>query len=86
MNGQMRWDLYHAQKSEGDEVRRIRHPVLCQSKNPPLRRRRKQKGQKVGQTYFMRKPLSMGLGSPARPSLRWRMAPEDRSHAKDVAE
>lgn len=27
MNGQMRWDLYHTQKSEGDEVRRIRrHP------------------------------------------------------------
>jgi antitoxin HigA-1 len=27
MNGQIRWDLYHAQKSEGDEVRRIRrHP------------------------------------------------------------
>ena len=27
MNGQMRWDLYHAQQNEGDEVRRIRpHP------------------------------------------------------------
>lgn len=27
MNGQIRWDLYHAQQSEGDEVRRIRrHP------------------------------------------------------------
>ncbi|MFZ0013210.1 MAG: HigA family addiction module antitoxin, partial [Acidimicrobiia bacterium] len=27
MNGQMRWDLYHAQQDEGDEVRRIRpHP------------------------------------------------------------
>lgn len=27
MNGQMRWDLYHAQQEEGDEVRRIRrHP------------------------------------------------------------
>lgn len=24
MNGQMRWDLYHAQQAEGDEVRRIR--------------------------------------------------------------
>jgi len=27
MNGQMRWDLYQAQQTEGDEVRRIRrHP------------------------------------------------------------
>ena len=27
MNGQMRWDLYHAQQEEGEEVRRIRtHP------------------------------------------------------------
>lgn len=27
MNGQVRWDLYHAQQTEGDEVRRIRrHP------------------------------------------------------------
>ena len=27
MNGQMRWDLYHTQQVEGDEVRRIRrHP------------------------------------------------------------
>ena len=27
MNGQMRWDLYHTQLREGDEVRRIRrHP------------------------------------------------------------
>ncbi len=27
MNGQARWDLYHAQQVEGDEVRRIqRHP------------------------------------------------------------
>jgi antitoxin HigA-1 len=27
MNGQMRWDLYHAQQEEGDAVRRIRpHP------------------------------------------------------------
>jgi addiction module HigA family antidote len=27
MNGQIRWDLYHAQQDEGDEVRRIRrHP------------------------------------------------------------
>lgn len=27
MNGQMRWDLYHAPQDEGDEVRRIRpHP------------------------------------------------------------
>ena len=27
MNGQMRWDLYHAQLEEGDEVGRIRrHP------------------------------------------------------------
>lgn len=27
MNGQMRWDLYHAQQNEGDEVLRIRpHP------------------------------------------------------------
>jgi addiction module HigA family antidote len=27
MNGQMRWDLYHAQQNEGEEVRRIRpHP------------------------------------------------------------
>lgn len=24
MNGQMRWDRYHAQQNEGDEVRRIR--------------------------------------------------------------
>ena len=24
MNGQMRWDLYHAQQEEGDAVRRIR--------------------------------------------------------------
>jgi len=24
MNGQMRWDLYHVQQDEGDEVRRIR--------------------------------------------------------------
>ena len=24
MNGQMRWDLYHAQQNEGDEVRRTR--------------------------------------------------------------
>lgn len=27
MNGQMRWDLYHAQQDEGDEDRRIR-PIL----------------------------------------------------------
>ena len=27
MNGQIRWDLYHVQQIEGDEVRRIRrHP------------------------------------------------------------
>jgi antitoxin HigA-1 len=27
MNGQIRWDLYHAQQDEGDAVRRIRrHP------------------------------------------------------------
>jgi addiction module HigA family antidote len=27
MNGQIRWDLYHTQQVEGDEVRRIRrHP------------------------------------------------------------
>ena len=27
MNGQIRWDLYHTQQAEGDEVRRIRrHP------------------------------------------------------------
>jgi antitoxin HigA-1 len=27
MNGQMRWDLYHTQQSEGDQVSRIRrHP------------------------------------------------------------
>lgn len=27
MNGQIRWDLYHAQRTEADEVRRIRrHP------------------------------------------------------------
>ena len=29
MNGQVRWDLYHAQQTEGDEMRQIRrHPGI----------------------------------------------------------
>jgi len=29
MNGQMRWDLFHTQRSEDDELRRIRrHPLI----------------------------------------------------------
>jgi antitoxin HigA-1 len=33
MNGQIRWDLYHTQQVEGEEVRRIRrHPRAMQGR------------------------------------------------------
>lgn len=83
MNGQMRWDLYPGQQSEGDQVRRIRRdPVLCQAETPPHRRNT---SQKVDQPNLMRKALSKGLPRPRRRHSEGEWLPRIAPAAKALA-